>query len=331
MTRHNAARYFRSLMTILVTGAAGFVGRNLMKNWPAAETIVGVDQEKIEGGWWPKNANWRHLNLGDADAVEKVFLEFKPRLIVHLAGLTHTADGLALGSQTVGLNVDLTMNVLFAAAALRRRAAMPCKMIMAGSAAEYGPVSPGEPAPAETALLRPRDPYARSKAASVLAALGFGLRYAIPVTVLRFANIYGPGQTGGKLVPTIIGNLLDGKKVTLGAQGAPTRQWLYIDDAVLAIKHATHRADNSAVINIAHPAEIPNGRLAHLIASEIETYLRRKDLTALLHPVDEGGGAQRVAMDVGRLEQILGWKPQTDIETGVTATIAVALKERGLV
>jgi dTDP-glucose 4,6-dehydratase len=328
LTRYDAARY-ASIMTVVVTGAAGFIGRHLLRSWPTVETIVGIDKENPNGGPWPQNVDWRHADLGAGAAVERLFLDLKPRLIIHLAGISHTATGVNLGSQTIGINVDSTMNVLLAAAALRRRGSMPCKMIIAGSAAEYGDVGADGPLPTENAMLRPGDPYAKSKVATSMMALGFGLRFAIPMTVLRLANVYGPGQSK-KLVPTIIENLLDGKRVTLGGQGTPTRQWIYVDDVVSAIKHATSLCSNSLLLNIGHPDEIPIGRVAFLIAQELEGVLRRRDLLSLLNPVDEGGGAQRVAMDVGRFESALGWKAKVNIEDGLRATVAAALKERGI-
>lgn len=316
-------------MTTLITGAAGFVGSHLMRTSLAGEPIIGIDQRGLPGGNYPPHCDYRRADLHDDAAIERIVAEIEPTTIVHLAAMSHIAEAMAKGSTAIGINVQMTHAVLRAALALWRKGHQ-CRVIVAGSAAEYGDILPILQAPDETAQLRPIDTYGQSKAVSSSAALGYAYWFTIPVTVLRFGNIYGPGQGPDKFVPIVIDKALKGEKLRLNGKGLPSRMWVHVDDACDAIRWAS-RSRWHGVFNIAEAGEYTNRQVADMIHMHLQDLAPKHGLGPVVADLDlrdDGGGAMRVAMDVSRARTVLGWSPTIGLNEGLRHTVAAALKER---
>jgi nucleoside-diphosphate-sugar epimerase len=163
-------------------------------------------------------------------------------------------------------------------------------------------------------------------------ALGYGSEFNMPVTVLRFGNIYGPGQGLNKFVPLVIAAALKGERIRLNSMGEPRRVWVYVDDACGAIVRAARRYDVHT-FNIAHPVEYPNRLVASTVVEQVHSNLLNKLPAPLVGSFDlrpDGGGSKRVTMDVSAAYRAMGWRAEINLDEGIAMTVAHALKERSL-
>jgi len=285
---------------VLVTGAAGFIGsalcRALIRSGYEVHGTSRIPREDARVYWW-------QVDLSDADAVTETLVKIRPSIVFHLA--SHVSGDRALSAvlPTARDNLLSTVNLLNAACL----ADMP-RVVIAGSMEELDPADSSS---------SPASPYAAAKTASrVYARLFYGL-YGLPVVHLRIFMVYGPGQLDTtKLIPYVTTALLRGERPRL-TSGTREIDWIYVDDVVAAFIAAAHSpgADGKVL-------DVGSGRLI-TIRSLVE------DLTHLIGaPVGPLFGAlsdrplevRRVA-DLARTETLLGWRPQTSLETGLRRTI----------
>lgn len=300
---------------ILVTGANGFLGRRLCKLWNPEDNIIKVDLygdvDYID-------------DLTNLESFQKIVRDTKPDLIIHLAalsnsiGLPNNQDARAL----IGVNVLSTFVVQYIA-----EQENIADLIIAGSMAEYGSTPLGEEPPSESELIytKPTEAYALSK--KIGAAL-FQSEVA-PVKILRFANLYGPGQKD-KVIHKIIHCALNHDVFNITGDGRSSRQYLYVDDAVNAIQLIYNaRTYHSKIdVNIGPVLETSIYELALLINTLVkEQYapFRFKHLTIQTSCTD--APLNRVCMDSSFAYKQYGWKPEVSLENGLHRTIKAAIEE----
>lgn len=295
---------------VIVTGSSGFLGKRLCQLWDAKDQIIKVD---VTG-----DTDYC-IDLCNTKEVRDLVDLVQPDLIIHLAALSHVIrQGLHHTNgayEMVGRNVLSTFNILMSSYF------KSIKVIMAGSAAEYGNLDTSYPN--ECDYGSPEEPYGISKYInSILGQQVFG------VVVLRFANLYGPGQKG-KFIPRVIDVAMRGGLLTLNGSGNPIRQWLYIDDAVEAIKHATGEYLDP-IYNIGPTQTLSIGELAIQIYEIVQDeMLGRGHAPPImnLHLDPENGGSPSVCMDSGRAYDRLNWRPKVTLEQGLRKTIIAAIEE----
>ena len=305
-------------MAILLTGANGFVGTNYINSLePFNESVVAVDivppKERV-----PCSLPVTHelVDLTNYDSTLRLIDLYGFNAIIHLAGISQVGNERALD-----VNVSMARNLLKAVRHLYTN--HPPKMIFAGSAAEYGDLKHDEPPATESSRFNPTEPYAASKAIISRMANVYRLHTNIPITVLRFANIYGPRQEASKLIPNLIKASFHGMPIRLNAFGTPTRQWLYIDDAIDAINVALE-ASTHQIFNIGNPEEISIKDLAEMIITFMHDAMLNNSefiLPSAIELTDGWGGPQRIAMDVSEAERVLAFSPLVSLRQGIERTV----------
>lgn len=302
-------------MTLLITGAGGFVGMEIIAGWqPRSQRIIAVDNSR-EIIW--NNTVSNKGDVADQKLMAEIMAKHKPTTIVHLAAVS--ARG-----QPASLNAPMTMSVLNAALTLDTKP----KIVIAGSAAEYGDVPDGV-FPSEDDAPNPDDDYAASKLISTIMAMAYANLFGLPIVVLRFGNIFGPRQTN-RLIPNIIRDLFNVSLIKLAGDGKPQRPWLYIDDACRAIWMAA-TSKRTGVFNVALPGSVPNVDIFMSIFNQIKNAMpdRQWDpMTGRVCLVSEGGGTKRVAMSVEHAKTALGWQPLVSLRDGIRKTVEYHLKEQ---
>jgi dTDP-glucose 4,6-dehydratase len=177
----------------------------------------------------------------------------------------------------------------------------------------YGSVPAG--ASRESDELKPRNPYAASKAGADRLAYSYWATYELPILITRASNNYGPYQFPEKVIPLFVTNALDDIPVPLYGDGRNVRDWLHVDDHCRAIDLLIERGSNGEVYNIGGGNEVMNVDLTHRILAELGKP------TSLIQPVaDRPGHDRRYCLDTAKL-RTLGWAPEMPFERGLAQTV----------
>jgi nucleoside-diphosphate-sugar epimerase len=230
-------------------------------------------------------------------------------VVFHLAALTVVGEAQADPAAAYEANVALTWRVLQAA-----RAAGAPRVVVASSDTVYGPDAPAPTT--EDAPLRPEGAYAASKAAADILARAWP---APPdVVVVRFSNIYGPGDANtSRLVPSVVADVLAGRPPAIRGDGSAERDLLYVDDAVAALLAAARHGRAGEAYN-AGTGEPTSVRALADLAVGLAGGAATPDVAGGALPA-EGG---RRAVDASRLHGVAGWEPLVSLRDGLARTIA---------
>ena len=168
----------------------------------------------------------------------------------------------------------------------------------------------------ETTPLQPNRPYSASKASGVLIARAYSQTYGLPINITRCSNNYGPYQFPEKLIPLMISNALENKKLPLYGDGKNVRDWLHVHDHCAAIDLVLHDGRAGEVYNIGGNNERQNIEIVKLILNELG-----RDESLIEFVTDRLGHDRRYAIDSSKIQNELGWKPSYTFEKGIRETI----------
>ena len=305
------------MVEVLVTGGAGFIGSNFVRHalrqhpdWRVTTldklTYAGRRENLHDVMNEPRHA-FVHGDIADA-AVSGPLVE-RSEVVVHFAAETHVDRSIMAAGEFIRTDVEGTFVLLEAA----RRAAKLRRFVQISTDEVYGTVPAG--ASRETDELKPRNPYAASKAGADRLAYSYWATYDLPVVITRASNNYGPYQFPEKVIPLFVTNALDGIPVPLYGDGRNVRDWLHVDDHCRAIDLLIDRAANGEVYNVGGGNDIMNVDLTRRILAEL------KKPESLITPVpDRKGHDRRYCLDTTKLRG-LGWAPRVPFEQGLRDTI----------
>jgi GDP-4-dehydro-6-deoxy-D-mannose reductase len=285
-------------MKALVTGAHGFVGHHLVAHLRAeGDDVAGLDRSGPDP-----------VDMTDASAVRARVLRERPDVVYHLAAMTHVGESFSDPDAVWAANVDGTGNVVDACAD-----AGVARLLVVGSAEEYGNVAPTEVPIAEDAPLRPASPYARSKAAAESLALAASNGGRVPVIAVRAFNHTGPGQSTRFLVPALAARVvraeLDGRDELAVGNLDTVRDISHVSDVVRAYRLLVLDGVPGEAYNVCSGRGVSVRAIAHGILSMTARPLRLVVDPALVRPVD----VPRLVGDPFKLRRATGWTPQYDM------------------
>ncbi|MBV8531019.1 MAG: dTDP-glucose 4,6-dehydratase [Candidatus Eremiobacteraeota bacterium] len=306
-------------MRWLVTGGLGFIGshfiRLALRERPSLE-IVNLDAITYAGN--PANLRdvetvprYRFLkgDICDPAAVRDA-LGGGVDAILNFAAETHVDRSIA-GPEAFVRTDTLGTHVLLAAV---REFRIP-RFVQVSTDEVYGDVDEGESI--ETDPVRPRSPYAASKAGADLLTLAYHATYGTPVVITRGSNTYGPNQYPEKIVPLFITNLIDDRSVPIYGDGLQVRDWIYVEDHAHAILHVLEHGRIGEVYNISAATARTNleltGSLMRHVGRSIQTHVE--------HVADRPGHDRRYALNAAKI-RALGWRPAVAFEQGIAQTVA---------
>ena len=305
------------MVEVLVTGGAGFIGSNYVRHALAAHPdwrVTTLDKLTYAGRLenlhdvmdHPRHAFVRG-DIADAE-VSRPLVE-AANLVVHFAAETHVDRSILEAGDFIRTDVFGTFVLLEAA----RQATGLRRFVQISTDEVYGSVPTG--ASRETDELKPRNPYAASKAGADRLAYSYWATYGVPVVVTRASNNYGPYQFPEKVIPLFVTNAIDGQPVPLYGDGLNVRDWLHVLDHCRAIDLVIERGEAGQVYNIGGGNEVANIDLTRRILG----LLGRPE--SLIRPVaDRPGHDRRYSLDTAKL-RALGWRPQADFASGVAETV----------
>jgi dTDP-glucose 4,6-dehydratase len=303
---------------VLVTGGAGFIGSNFVRYALQAHPDWQVTTlDKLTYAGRKENLhdvmdNPRHTFVhGDIlDAPKSGPLVEASDIVVHFAAETHVDRSIMSAGDFIKTDVEGSWVLLEAA----RRNPKLKRFVQISTDEVYGSVPEGSST--ETDELRPRNPYAASKAGADRLAYSYWATHDVPVIVTRASNNYGPYQFPEKIIPLFVTNAMDDIPVPLYGDGLNVRDWLHVLDHCRGLDLLIEKGVNGEVYNIGGGNEVKNVDLTHAI-------LKHAGKTAsLIKPVqDRKGHDRRYSLGTAKLEG-MGWKPQVDFEQGLRETVA---------
>ncbi len=306
-------------MRWVVTGGLGFIGSHFIRlalNERPGLEIINLDAMTYAGN--PANLSdleqaprYRFLrgDICDPAAVHEA-IGAKADAVVNFAAETHVDR--SIDDPDAFLRTDTLGTQVLLEAVRRGRVS---RLVQVSTDEVYGEVAQGESV--ESDPLRPRSPYAASKAAADLLALAYHATYDVPVVITRGSNTYGPNQYPEKIVPLFITNLLDDRSVPVYGDGLQIRNWLHVEDHARAVLHVLDHGVAGSVYNAGGGSSLTNLELTRVLVGACGRSMEHH----VAHVADRLGHDRRYALDSSRLHS-LGWRPQVGFDEGIAGTIA---------
>ncbi|GJM20151.1 MAG: dTDP-glucose 4,6-dehydratase [Planctomycetota bacterium] len=314
-------------MKILVTGGAGFIGSHFVlemrKRRPEVE-LVNVDLLTYAGNLenlTPLEGDAGHVfvkaDVSDRAAMEAVFTEHKPDGVIHFAAESHVDRSILDASPFVRNNILGTQVLLDVA-----RAAGVDRYLQVSTDEVYGALGKTGLF-TESTPLAPNSPYAASKAAADMLVRAAHKTHGFNAVITRCSNNYGPLQFPEKLIPLMIANAYEGKKLPVYGDGMQIRDWLHVSDHCEAIWTVYSEAAPGSVYNVGGNNEWANIDVVKLL---LEIVGQPESL--IEYVTDRAGHDRRYAIDASKIRDDLGWQPARTFEEALPETVKWYLEHR---
>ena len=325
-------------MTILVTGGAGFIGSNFVLDWLAesAEPVVNLDKLTYAGNLQNLASiadDSRHRfvqgDIGDYEQVSQLLQQHQIRAVVNFAAESHVDRSIHGPEDFIQTNIVGSFRLLEAVRhywnALPSDAKAEFRFLHVSTDEVYGSLEQTDPPFAETNQYQPNSPYSASKAASDHLVRAYHHTYGLPVLTTNCSNNYGPYHFPEKLIPLCIQNALSGKPLPIYGDGQQIRDWLYVKDHCSAIRRVLAAGKIGEVYNVGGWNEKANLDVVHTLCAILDQLKPRADglpyASQISYVTDRPGHDRRYAIDAGKLERELGWKPAETFESGIRKTV----------
>ena len=325
-------------MTILITGAAGFIGANFVLDWLAQsdEPVINLDKLTYAGNLETLaslEGDARHLfvqgDIGDSALVTQLLAENRPRAVINFAAESHVDRSIQSPDDFIQTNIVGTFKLLEAVRAYWGSLAADDKaafrLLHVSTDEVYGSLGAGDAAFTETHRYEPNSPYSASKAASDHLVRAYHHTYGLPVLTTNCSNNYGPYHFPEKLIPLMIVNALAGKALPVYGDGMQVRDWLYVKDHCSAIRCVLEAGRLGEVYNVGGWNEKPNIDIVNTVCALLDE-LRPQEGGAsyraqISYVKDRPGHDRRYAIDASKIERELGWRPAETFESGIRKTV----------
>ncbi len=320
-------------MKIVITGAAGFIGshvaRLFVNKYPDYQ-IYNLDKLTYAGNLAnlrdiENKPNYKFIkgDIVDANFIEELFEKEKFDAVIHLAAESHVDRSITNPNEFVMTNVVGTVNLLNAAKRIWKDQNKKNLFYHVSTDEVYGTLGATGYFTEETPY-DPHSPYSASKASSDHFVRAYHDTYKLPVVISNCSNNYGPYHFPEKLIPLIIHNIKNKKPLPVYGKGENVRDWLFVEDHAKAIDIIFHKAKVGSTYNIGGHNEWKNIDVVRLLCRVMDKKLGRKDGESeqlITFVTDRAGHDLRYAIDSGKLQKDLGWKPSVTFEQGIELTV----------
>ncbi|QMV51955.1 dTDP-glucose 4,6-dehydratase [Ewingella americana] len=331
-------------MKILVTGGAGFIGsaviRHIINN--TNDSVINIDKLTYAGNLESlaevsssERYTFVQADICDKEAIENIFMLQKPDAVMHLAAESHVDRSITGPAEFIGTNIIGTYTLLEAARAYWSKLDESCKKLFRfhhiSTDEVYGDLPhPDEwkeqgalPLFTESTAYAPSSPYSASKASSDHLVRAWQRTYGLPCIVTNCSNNYGPYHFPEKLIPLVILNALEGKKLPIYGKGDQIRDWLYVEDHARALYKVVTEGEMGETYNIGGHNEKKNLDVVLKICDILDELVPKKESyrDQITYVADRPGHDRRYAIDSGKINRELSWKPVETFESGIRKTI----------
>ncbi|HFD7739775.1 MULTISPECIES: dTDP-glucose 4,6-dehydratase [Serratia] len=325
---------------ILVTGGAGFIGSAVVRHIIEAtdDSVVVVDKltyagnlESLAGVAENGRYVFEQVDICDRAELDRVFAQYQPDVVMHLAAESHVDRSIDGPAAFIETNVVGTYTLLEAARRywqpLEAEKKLAFRFHHISTDEVYGDLHGTDDLFTETTPYAPSSPYSASKASSDHLVRAWLRTYGLPTLVTNCSNNYGPYHFPEKLIPLVILNAVAGKPLPVYGNGAQVRDWLYVEDHARALYQVVTEGVVGETYNIGGHNERKNIEVVLTICELLEELAPNKpqgvanyrDLITYVQ--DRPGHDMRYAIDAGKIDRELGWRPQETFESGLRKTV----------
>jgi len=334
-------------LKILITGGAGFIGsaviRHIIDN--TQDLVINLDKLTYAGNLESLrsvDSNERYafeqVDICDRVALDRVFAEHKPDAVMHLAAESHVDRSITGPAEFIQTNIVGTYTLLEAAReywnSLEDSAKLAFRFHHISTDEVYGDLphpdeqagnalSKALPLFTEQTSYAPSSPYSASKASSDHLVRAWLRTYGFPTVVTNCSNNYGPYHFPEKLIPLVILNALEGKKLPIYGKGDQIRDWLFVEDHARALYKVVTEGKIGETYNIGGHNEKQNIEVVKSICSILDTLVPKDSPYSeqITYVADRPGHDRRYAIDSSKMSAELNWTPVETFETGLRKTV----------
>lgn len=321
------------MKNILITGGAGFIGSNFVKYMlnKYEYNIINLDLLTYAGNIsyldevsHLEKYKFIHGDIRDKDLLKNIFLEHNIDIVVNFAAESHVDRSITEPEIFISTNIMGTQTLLDVAMNFwkenkedknDRTFKEKVKFVQISTDEVYGDIEGGGFFTEKTSI-SPSSPYSASKASSDLLVNAYFRTYGLPINITRCSNNYGPHQNREKLIPLMITNCIENKKLPVYGDGKQVRDWLFVEDHCSAIDAVIHKGKIGETYNIGGNNEVENIE----VVKKIIKYLGKNE-NLIDYVKDRPGHDRRYAIDNSKITHNLDWKPKYEFEEGLKNTI----------